>query len=336
MKRRIIVIAIALVLVAAAVCAIRKITRGAEPDSLVLSGTIEAADVELSFRIPGRVASRELSEGETITAGAIVARLDETELRHQTELAEAERDAASAALAELVAGTRPEEIAQARSAARGARAEADRALAEAERSRRLFADQVISERELETAETNARTASERAREAQQRVALLENGPRKETIDQARARVRQADANLNALTTRLSYAVLRSPIDGLALADHAEPGEQVAAGTPVLTVADLHKVWLRAFVDETDLGRIRLGMPVSVRTDTFPDRAYPGRITFIAQDAEFTPKSVQTEKERVKLVYRVKIDVANSGLELKPGMPADGTIAPAEPAATTGS
>ena len=111
---------------------------------------------------------------------------------------------------------------------------------------------------------------------------------------------------------------------------------VAAGTPVFTVADLRKVWLRAFVDETDLGRIRLGMPVSVRTDTFPDKRYDGRITFIAADAEFTPKSVQTEKERVKLVYRVKIDVANSESELKPGMPADAEVALAPVNATTGS
>ncbi len=336
MKRRIIFIAIAIVLSAAALFAVRKIVRGNEPDSLVLSGTIEAADVELSFRIPGRVAARDLSEGETTTAGAIVARLDETELRHQAELAAAERDAAGAALAELEAGTRAEEIAQAASAARAAAAESDRALAEETRARRLFADDVISRRELEAAHASARTTVERAREARQRLTLLQNGPRKETIDQARARVRQAEANLGALETRLSYAVLRSPIDGLALADHAEPGEQVAAGTPVVTVADLRKVWLRAFVDETDLGRIRLGMPVDVTTDTFPGKVYPGRIAFIAQDAEFTPKSVQTEKERVKLVYRVKVDVANSALELKPGMPADGAIAPGERPATSGS
>jgi HlyD family secretion protein len=336
MKRRILLIALALIVIAAALFGVRRVLQRPDADSLVLSGTIEAADVELSFRIPGRIAERALSEGEPTRAGAIVARLDETELRHQAELAAAERDASRAALAELEAGTRAEEIAQAASVARAAEAESERALSEETRARQLFADDVISRRELETAQANARTAVERAREASQRLALLRSGPRPETIDQARARLRQAEANLSALETRLSYAILRSPIDGVALADHAEPGEQVAAGTPVLTVADLSKVWLRAFVDETDLGRIRLGMPVSVRTDTFPDKRYDGRIAFIAADAEFTPKSVQTEKERVKLVYRVKVDVANSGFELKPGMPADAEVALAPADATSGS
>lgn len=330
MKKRILLIAAIAVIATAAFFTARAMMRPDEPRSLVLSGTVETDDVELSFRIPGRVIERAVSEGQAIAANRLVAKLDDSELRHQRDLAAAERDAAAAALAELEAGTRPEEIAQARAAARGASAEAERLRTEAARSRQLIADEVISQRELEAAETAARTAEERAREAAHRVALLENGPRRETIAQARARVRQAEANLESLETRLSFTTLESPLAGFILAEHVDAGEQVAAGTPVVTVADLRKVWIRAFVDETDLGRIHLGMPVTVRADTFPDKTYRGRISFIASDAEFTPKSVQTESERVKLVYRVKIDVENSDLELKPGMPADGEIALAEP------
>lgn len=330
MKKRILLIAAIAVIAAAAFFTARAMMRPEEPRSLVLSGTVETDDVELSFRIPGRVIERAVSEGQSIASGRLVAKLDDSELRHQRDLAAAERDAAAAALAELEAGTRPEEIAQARAAARGASAEAERLRLEAARSRQLIADEVISQRELEAAETAARTSGERAKEAAHRVTLLENGPRRETIAQARARVRQAEANLEALETRLSFTILEAPLAGFVLAEHADAGEQVAAGTPVVTIADLQKVWIRAFVDETDLGRIHLGMPVTVRTDTFPEKTYRGRIGFIASDAEFTPKSVQTEKERVKLVYRVKIDVENSDLELKPGMPADGEIALAEP------
>jgi HlyD family secretion protein len=107
--------------------------------------------------------------------------------------------------------------------------------------------------------------------------------------------------------------------------NAELGEIVAAGTPVATLADLDRVWLRAYIPETDLGRVKWGQEVAVKTDTFPDKTYRGRVSFIAAKAEFTPKSIETYRERVTLVYRVKIDVENSNRELKPGMPADAVI-----------
>jgi len=126
-------------------------------------------------------------------------------------------------------------------------------------------------------------------------------------------------------TRLSYATVFSPLSGTVLSKNAEPGEFVAAGTPVVTVADLREVWLRGYIPETDLGKLRLGQEVAVTTDSYPGKKYEGRVTFIAQEAEFTPKSVQTQKERVKLVYRIKVTIANPAAELKPGMPADGAI-----------
>jgi len=187
----------------------------------------------------------------------------------------------------------------------------------------------------------ARAFLESARET---LSLAREGPRKETIEQLRSAVDQAKASLglveagprkelieqaraswNLARCRLEGAVLRSPLTGVVLTHAVEPGEYVAPGTPVLTVADLGTVWFRAYIGETDLGRVRVGMTVKIRNDTYPDRVYEGRITAVASEAEFTPKNVQTRGERVKLVYRIKVEVPNSGGDLKPGMPADGEI-----------
>lgn len=155
--------------------------------------------------------------------------------------------------------------------------------------------------------------------------MLSKGYRSEQVDQARARLQQAEEALAQARTRLGYAELTAPLSGVVLAENVEPGEFVAAGTPVVTIGELDPVWLRAYIKETDLGRVKLGQSVRVTTDTYPGKAYRGTVTFIAQDAEFTPKNVQTDKERVKLVYRIKITLANPEQELKPGMPADAEI-----------
>jgi len=162
-------------------------------------------------------------------------------------------------------------------------------------------------------------------EAQQRYELVKKGPRQETIEQARARLEQARAALGLAETRRDYATLTCPLSGIVLSEHVETGEYVAPGTPVITVGDLQHVWLRAYVNETDLGRVKLGQRVRLTADTYPGKVYDGVLSFIASEAEFTPKNVQTEQERVKLVYRVKIDLANPDMELKPGMPADAEI-----------
>ena len=126
-------------------------------------------------------------------------------------------------------------------------------------------------------------------------------------------------------TQLSYATVYSPLSGVVLSKNIEPGEYVAPGTAVVTVGDLVNVWLRGYIEETDWGRVKVGQRAWVTTDTCPDKKYEGRVSFIAQEAEFTPKNVQTQKERVKLVYRIKIDITNPNMELKPGMPADAVI-----------
>jgi HlyD family secretion protein len=342
-----------------------------------VSGNIEVIDAEVSFKIPGRVEKRLVSEGESVKSGQLVANLDSTELAHEVAIRRADVRAAQASLAELEAGSRPEEIAEAdasvrkaqswldellagsrpqevataESAVYSAKSEEDRLKVESERDAALQKDGHIPAREFDASRTAHEMARARLQEAEERLklvkegprkeqieqaraslmkekeryALVKKGPRQETIEQARARLQQAKESLALAETRLGYATVGSPLTGLVLSKNVEAGEYVAAGTPIVTVGDLERPWLRAYINETDLGRIKVGQRVRVATDTYPGKIYEGHISFIASEAEFTPKNVQTQKERVKLVYRIKVDIPNPNMELKPGMPADADI-----------
>lgn len=297
------------------------------PDANVLqvSGNVEVTDIEVSFRIPGWVETRPVSEGEPVTAGQLIAQLESTELTQEVALREAEAQVYAAELAALEAGSRPQEIAVARASVRHAQAELERLAAEYERQRDLLGRNATSEQVFQRARAEYEVARSQVDEAQERLKLVEEGSRQEEITRARARLDQVGQSLAIAKTRLTYATLTAPISGLVLSENVEAGEYVVPGVPVVTVGDLVNTWLRAYVNEADLGRIKLGQRVCVTTDTYPDKTYAGQLTFIASAAEFTPKNVQTAEERVKLVYRVKIDVPNPALDLKPGMPADADI-----------
>jgi HlyD family secretion protein len=298
---------------------------GSRPGDLMLSGNIEVTDAQLGFKVSGRVAERFVSEGERVKAGQLIARLDDAEQRAQLSLRRAELAGAAAALAELEAGSRPQEIAAAEATLRSMEAERDRARLDAARQQELRGKDAIADRELEASQAQLKIAEARAVEAGERLKLVKEGPRAEDIAQGRARVEQTRAAVALAETQLENTRLVSPLTGVVLSHNIEPGEYVSPGTPIVTVADLAHVWVRAYVSQTDLGRIRLGEKVAVRTDTFPEKTYEGTVGFIASEAEFTPKTVQTAKERVKLVFRVKVDLANPNDELKPGMPADVTF-----------
>ncbi len=376
-KKKLIIIILILVIAGVLVYRNLQPKSHTSPNVIRISGNIEVTDAEVSFKIPGRVVERTVSEGETIKAGQLVARLDTSELEEEVAVRRAELQAAEAVLAELEAGSRPEEIAQASASVRRtqadldslvagarpqeiavadadverARAEADFLKAEYERQKNLYEKGIVARRDFEAAQKTYEVSNanlqrieqqqnlvvegprkqdiNRARaavaETQQRYELIRNGPRHETIDQARARVEQARSAMALTETRLQYARLLSPLTGVVLSENVEPGEYVVPGTPVVTVGDLQNVWLRGYINETDLGRVKVGQRVCVTTDTYSDRVYTGHISFIASQAEFTPKNVQTDKERVKLVYRVKVEIPNQDFELKPGMPANAEI-----------
>lgn len=302
---------------------------GDNPNVINVSGNIEATDVQASFKLAGRVEKRLINEGETIERGGLVATLDANEFAQEVAICNADLELAQAVLAELEAGSRQQEIAAARATFDRAKAEMQQQKRDYERQKELYEKNVISEQEYEKAQTSFEVAAARLKEAEEQFKLIEEGPRQERIQQARAKVKQAEQVLKLAEIRLSYAELRSPLSGVVLSEHIEVGEYVVPGTAIVTIADLNDVWLRAYINETDLGRVKVGQEVEAATDSYPDKKYQGVISFIASQAEFTPKTVQTKEQRVKLVYRIKIDIGNSDMELKPGMPADAVIMLAE-------
>ncbi len=320
---------LALVIIVAAALSVLLFVRfrPSRPAGLTLSGTLGVTSVDLSFKVSGRLAQRLVDEGMTVAAGQAVAVLEHEELKQERDARAADLQAANAILADLQAGSRREEIGQVEAARARVQAESGRLSRDAERAEELYRREVIPRRELDAALTARDSAAAAEREVEQQLRLLKAGPRPDAVRLARARVSSATAALAAAETRLSQARLMSPLGGIVLAKHAEPGEMLMAGAPVITVGNINQIWLRGYIPETELGRVAVGQIARVSLDSWPGRTFEGRISFISSEAEFTPKNVQTEKERVKLVYRIKIALPNPNGELKPGMPADAVIIP---------
>lgn len=300
-------------------------THAKDPNTIFISGNMEITEVDISFKIPGRMVERYLDEGDTVSKNQLVALLELKDLQLQSAEKKAELEAAENALLELKNGYLPEEIAQAAAKADQTLADLEKQRADFGRQKQLLDRNVISQKEFDASLAAFQSSEARYAEAIEYYTLLKNGTRFEKIAQAEDRVKQSIEALALAETNVSYAYLQSPLSGWVLSKNVEPGEVVAAGTPVITVGNLEDIWFRAYIDESDLGKVNLSQEVTITTDSYPEKEYQGRITFISNEAEFTPKNVQTQKERVKLVYRIKVTVFNPNLELKPGMPADGRI-----------
>lgn len=327
-KKTGLMVLVSLGVVLAAVILLRR--TGTETGNLKLTGTIETTTVAASFKVPGRLKERLVDEGQQVKIGQIVARLEDDELKDERTVRSADQQAAQAALADLKAGSRQEEIAASAATLARLKAEAERAAQDATRAEALFKKEVIPRKELDAARAAKDATAAAVREGDERLKLVKVGPRPDAIKQAQARLEGAAAARSLADTRLSQAVLAAPISGTVMAKHAEPGELLAAGSPVITVAKMDEVWVRAYLPETQLGKIKLGQRAIVTSDTWKGRTYQGTVSFIASEAEFTPRNVQTEAERVKLVYRIKITIANPQQELKPGMPVDAVIETSKP------
>ncbi len=299
--------------------------RQKEEQVIRVSGNIEAQEVNIGFKISGKIATLTVQEGDWVEKGTIVGKLDDRDFRHRLELAQASLRTAEARLEKLLAGSRPEEIREAEAALHQAQFDVINRKNQYDRMKALFERGVIPKETLDNVETGYKMAQAQLQRAEERYKLIKEGPRKEEIEEARAQVEQARASLRLSEAQLNDTMLSSPISGIVLVKSAEAGEVVNPGTTVITLADIRNVWLKAYIPETELGRVKWGQEVIVTTDLKPQKEYKGRITFISSQAEFTPKQIQTEKERVTLVYRIKIDIPNPDKELKPGMPADGRI-----------
>jgi HlyD family secretion protein len=292
---------------------------------LKLSGNIEAHESLVSFKVTGRIAELPIEEGQRIKAGELLARLDNDDYHQQVAVDDATGRVRRSQLELGLAGSRSQDIEAAKQAVIDAQADLDQKQKDLTRYQALYEKDEITGQIRDQASTGVTRAQAALSRAQQVYSALAEGTRKEQLAVDKANVRQAHENLEMSRIRLNYTTLRAPFDGVVLVRQAELGEVVAPATPIVTLADLDHLWVRVYVPETDLGRVHWGQEVVVRTDTYPGKSYKGRISFIASEAEFTPKSVQTEKERVTLVYRVKVDVENPNYELKPGMPADAYI-----------
>jgi HlyD family secretion protein len=389
-KRRILLIVILLLVLGGVAAGVLKsgwFNRGND-NRLAVSGNLELTQVDISFKVPGKLVELNVDEGSWVKKGMVIARIDREQVERQhnrdeagvnsaeSQLAQgqtsvqwqrqtlesdialrrAELRAAQAQLDQLLAGSRPQEIQQARAAVADTKAQHDQAQADWERAQELFKNDDISKQQYDQYRTRLDSTAAALRQAEERLGLVVEGPRKEDIEAARAQVARAQAAIQAseanrlelkrreedlmarraevnraraqvaiTQTQINDTVVIAPIDGVVLVKSAELGEVLAAGTTVVTIGDIDHPWLRAYINETDLGRIQLGQPAKLTTDSFPGKTYPGHISFISSEAEFTPKQIQTREERVKLVYRIKIDVENQSHELKLNMPVDAEI-----------
>ena len=357
-----------------------------DPNRIKLSGNIELTRVDISFKIPGKLVERTVDEGDAVKKGMLIARLGQEQIDQQKnrdsagvssaewamqqsrtaidwqrqtlagdiELKRAVLRQAQARLDELLAGSRSQDIQQAQAAVADVRAQNEQARLDWDRAQTLYKNDDISRSQYDTYRTRFESTTAALRQAQERLALVQEGPRKEQIEAARAQVEQAkasvqlsEANRMELQRReqefdarrseverakaqvgmtdaqVADATVVSPIDGVVLVKSAEIGEVVAAGTAVVSIGDIDHPWMRAYINERDLGRVKLGMKAKVTSDS--GKTYVGRVSFISDQAEFTPKQIQTAEERVKLVYRIKIEVENPRRELKSNMPVEAEL-----------
>jgi HlyD family secretion protein len=326
MKRVITVLVLLAAAIAAGVYFYPRLTKKPESTNrLTLSGNIEAHESLVSFKVPGRIVELPVEEGQQVEQGVLLARLEDADAKQRVRIDEASVGVRQSNLALTLAGTREQEVKAAQQSMIDAQADLDQKKLDNDRAQQLFGKDEISAQERDQAATALKRAEAIFKAAQQRYNEAVEGSRKEDVEIARANLNQANANLGLSRVNLDYTVLHAPSAGVITVRQAELGEVVAPGSPVVTLADLDHIWLRAYVAETDLGSIHWGQEATVTTDTYPGKQYHGRISFISSSAEFTPKSVQTYKERVTLVYRIKIDIDNPNHELKPGMPADARL-----------
>jgi HlyD family secretion protein len=324
--------------VAAAVLGAAACHRGPASTPPRATGYVEATEVRLSPEVGGRLVDLVVAEGDRVTPGAVVARLDSADTELAMRRAAAERDQASAQLKLLLAGSRPEDIRQASAQAQSAAADVEAAQAElasasadlqrfeallqANAGSRKQRDDAQTRRDLAAARVTA--ARERARAATEGTARLRAGARPEEIAAARARVAGVDAQIATLEKAVSDAVVKSPVAGVVTSKLADAGEIVAPRTAILVVADLDRAWANVYVDEPVVPTLKLGQAATLITDA--GQRLDGTITFISSKAEFTPRNVQTAEERSKLVYRVKVSTNNTAGILKPGMPVEAEFA----------
>lgn len=329
MKQRIIPIAV--VVLAAAGVAWWLTHRQPASDDIVLYGNIDLREVDLAFNDSQRVASVLVREGDSVRKGQVLARLDTSRLQPQLAQAQAQAAAQRAAVDRLHHGSRPQEIAQARANLTLAQADARQARDNYQRLEAVSDSshgRAVSRQEVDNAQAQADVTDARVAVSRKALQLALLGPRKEDIAQAEAMLDGEEAQVALLAQELADAQLRAPLDAVVRSRVAEPGDMASPQKTALTLAITNPKWVRAYVSESDLGRVRPAMPATVEVDSFPGRRFAGWVGFISPVAEFTPKTVQTQELRSSLVYEIRVFVKDPGDQLRLGMPATVNVLPA--------
>ncbi|MGE4543574.1 MAG: secretion protein HlyD [Pedobacter sp.] len=298
--------------------------------ALVLYGNVDIRKVDLAFRVSGRVADVLFEEGDLVKPGQVVAYLDDTPYRDEVSLAAARQSQAAAQWEKMKAGSRPQEIAQAEALVAERQATLHNLQLEYRRSKNLVGSGAISKQAFDNATARLQEGQARLATAQQGLRLARDGFRAEDVAAAHANFEAAEASLASARTRLADTEIKAPAAGTILTRVEEPGAIVQAGQTVAILSLVDPVWVRAYVEEPDLGRIRPGMTAEVFTDTDPGKPYRGHVGFISPEAEFTPKAVQTEELRTRLVFQLRIIVDNPDQRLRQGMPVTVRLRETEP------
>jgi len=303
MKRRLLVVVVILLAAAAAAWTFASKRK---PKPLVLSGTIEVRDVEIGSLFGGRVARVLVEEGATVAAGQPIVQFETDLIDLQIAQQKAKVAQAKAALTKSLRGFRTEEIAS-------ARAQSENAEKERLRQKALLEQGIVGQQAYDAAETAARTAAENYRE-------LERGNRPEDIDAARATLESEEKQLGYLERQKTESVVKAPADGVIESMDLRPGDLVLPNQPVAKMLEPSQLWVRVYVPEPELGRVRVGQRAALTVDTFPKRVFPGHVVEIRTQSEYTPRNIQTLDQRMDQVFGVKVAIDPTP-ELKPGMAA---------------
>ena len=292
-----------------------------EKKLLVLNGNVDIRQVDLAIDVRERIESVFVEEGDLVEKGQLLAQAEVAPFEAEVRRAEAALRAQQARLEKLLAGSRPQEVEAARADVAAAEARLRDAESTYERTRRLFERESVPSQELDNAAAARDEARARLKAAKERLSLAVEGPRKEDIEAARALLAQREAEVELARHNLFDAHLYAPATGIIRNRILEPGDMAAPEKPVLTLAVTEPLWLRVYLSEPDLGRVRTGMKAWITTDAFPDKRYEGWVGYISPAAEFTPKTVETSDLRTQLVYEARIFLRNPEGELRLGMPA---------------
>lgn len=303
--------------------------------SLTLYGNVDIREVQLAFQDTGRIRRLAVDEGARVSRGQVVAELDPARFQMEVSRLGGEVTAQEQLVERLKSGSRPQEVEKVRATVTSAKANLKEAELTLARKQSLLRTNRISAQEVDSAKARVQTWLATVKVAEEEQSLVIEGPRREDIAVAEATLTALQAAKELAEQRVTDTRLLAPADGFIRNRILEPGAMASAGVPVLTLALTDPLWVRAYISEPDLGRVREGMRAKLRTDSRPDKLYSGWVGFISSTAEFTPKTVETTELRTKLVYRARVFACDPDHELRLGMPVTVTIDTAQEAVPSG-